>query len=86
MAHAMNFTAWFLGSDGTNSNSVTVEVFSCENLARGRVLLDCGATGTVGSVEAIVAVVDKSQEAFGTDHDWVSVGTQPPSRTSFLAT
>ena len=48
---------------------------SCENLARGRVLLDCGATGTDGSVEAIEAIIDKSQEAFGTDHDWLSVHT-----------
>ena len=86
MAHALNFTAWCLGSDGMNSNSVSAELFCCENLARGRVLLDCGATDTVGSVEAIDAVVDKSQEAFGTDHLWVSVGTQPLSRTSFLAT
>ena len=39
----MNFTAWCLGSDEMNSNSVTAEVFSCENLARGRVLLDRGA-------------------------------------------
>ena len=30
---------------------------------------------TVGSVEAIEAVIDKSQEALGTDHDWVSVDT-----------
>ena len=58
-----------------NSTSVTAEVFSCENLARGRVLLDCGATDTVGSVEAIEAIVDKSQEALGTDHGWVSVDT-----------
>ena len=54
-------------------NSVAAEVFCCENLARGRVLHDCGATDTVGSVEANEAIVDKSQEAFGTDHDWVSV-------------
>ena len=67
----MNFTAWCLGSDETNRTSV--EAFSCENLARGRVLLDCGATDTVGSVEAIEAIIDKSQEAFGDDHDWVSV-------------
>ena len=71
MAQALNFTAWCLGSDETNSTSV--EAFSCENLARGRVLIDCGATDTVGSVEAIEAIIDKSQEAFGNDHDWVSV-------------
>ena len=35
----------------------------------------CGATDTVGSVEANEATADKSQEAFGTDHDWVSVDT-----------
>ena len=57
MAHAMNFTAWCLGSDEMNSTSVT-EVSSRETLARGRVLLDCGATDTVGSVEAIDSVID----------------------------
>ena len=62
MAHAMNFTAWCLGSDEMNGNSVTAEVFSCENLARGRKLLDCGATGTVGSLEAIEATIDKSHK------------------------
>ena len=71
MAQALNFTAWCLGSDETNSTSV--EAFSCENLARGRVLIDCGATDTVGSVEAMEAIIDKSQEAFGNDDDWVSV-------------
>ena len=71
MAQALNFTAWCLGSDETNSTSV--EAFSCENLALGKVLIDCGATDTVGSVEAIEAIIDKSQEAFGNDHDWVSV-------------
>ena len=64
MAHAMNVTAWCLGFDEMNSNSVAAEVFSCENLTRGRALLVCGATDTVGSVEAIEAVIDKSQEAF----------------------
>ena len=71
MAQALNFTAWCLGSDETNSTSV--EAFRCENLANGRVLIDCGATDTVGSVEAIEAIIDKSQEAFGNDHGWVSV-------------
>ena len=71
----MNFAAWFLGSDELNSNSFTAEAFGCENLARGRVLLDCGATDTVGRVAAIEAIIDKSQEAFGADHDWVSVDT-----------
>ena len=70
MAHAMNFTAWCLGSDELNCNSITAEAFGCENLARGRVLLDCGATDPVGGVEAIDTVNDKSQEAFGADHDW----------------
>ena len=55
------------------TNSTSVEAFSCENLALGKVLIDCGATDTVGSVEAIEAIIDKSQEAFGNDHDWVSV-------------
>ena len=73
MAHGMNFTASCLGVDEMNSNGVTAEVFSCENLACGRVLLDCGATDTVGSVEASEATIDKSQKAFGKDHDWVSV-------------
>ena len=31
---------------------------------------------TVGSVEAIEIVVDRSQEAFGSNHDWVSVDTK----------
>ena len=61
-AHAKNFTAWCLGPEEMNFNSVTAEVFSCENL-----------TDTVGRVEAIEAIIDKSQDAFGTDHDWVSV-------------
>ena len=34
MANTMNFTAWCLGSTEMNSNSMTSEVFSCENLAR----------------------------------------------------
>ena len=41
--------------------------FGCENRERGKVLLDCGATDTVGSVEAII---DKSQEAFEADPDF----------------
>ena len=72
----MIFTAWCLGSDEMNSNSVVAEVFSFENLARGRVMLDRGATDTVGSVEAIEAIIDKPQEAFGADHDWVLYGYQ----------
>ena len=36
-------------------------------------VIDCGATDTVGSVEAIEAIIDKSQEAFGNDDDLVSV-------------
>ena len=59
-----------------NSNSFTAEAYGCENLARGRVLLDCGATDTVGGVEAIEAILDKSPEAFEADHDWVSVDTK----------
>ena len=73
LAHAMNFTAWCLGSD--DMHSTAAEAFGCENLARGRVLLDRGATDLVGSVEATEAIIDKSQEAFGADHDWVSVDT-----------
>ena len=38
-----------------------------------KTMFDCGATDTVGTVEAIEAPVDKSQEVFGTAHDWVSV-------------
>ena len=49
----------------------------------GRVLLDCGATDTVGSVEAIEGIIDKSLEAFGTDHDWVSVSTNDRSVYKF---
>ena len=75
----MNVTAWCLGSDEMNSNSVTAEVY----LAQGKVLLDCGAADTVGSVEAIEAVIDKSQEAFGADHDWVSVDTNDRSVYNF---
>ena len=75
VAHARNFTACCLGSDGWNSNSITAEAFGCVNLARGRVLLDWRATDTVGSVETIEAIIDKSQELFGADHDWVSVDT-----------
>ena len=75
MAHARNFAAWCLGSDESNSHSFTAEASGCENRARGRVLLDCGATDTVGSVGAIEAIIDISQEAFGADHDWVSVDT-----------
>ena len=70
MAHAMNCTAWCLGSDEMHNK--TAEAFGCENRERGKVLLDCGATDTVGSVEAII---DKSQEAFEADPDWVSVDT-----------
>ena len=73
MAQAMNFTASCLGSD--EMHSATTEAFGCGNLARGRALLDCGATDMVGSVEAIEAILDISQEAFGADHDWVSVDT-----------
>ena len=35
--------------------------------------LNCGGTDRVGSVEALEAIIDNSQEAFGADHDWVSV-------------
>ena len=50
-------------------------VFNCESLARGKVLLDCGATDTVGSVETVEAIIDKAQELFGEDPDWVTVDT-----------
>ena len=73
MAHAMNFTAWCVGSD--EMNKTTSEAFGCENLARGR-LLNCGATDTVGSVEAIEAILDKAQEAFGTDSGWAGDSTE----------
>ena len=56
-------------------NNVPAEVFSCENLARGRVLLDCEAADAVGSVEAIEVIIDKSQETLGAEHYWVSVDT-----------
>ena len=76
MAHATNFTAWCLGSDEMIGNSVSrPRFFSCENLACGRVLLVCGATAQSGAWKRIEAFVDKSQEAFGTGHDWVSVDT-----------
>ena len=70
MAHAMNFTAWCLDSDEMQNK--TAEAFGCESRARGNVLLDCGETGTVGSVESII---DHSQEACEADPDWVSVDT-----------
>ena len=60
-----------LGSD--EMNNATAEAFGCEHLTRGRVLLDCGATETVGSVEATEAILDKAQEATGADPDQVSV-------------
>ena len=48
MAQALNFTDWCMGSHATYNT--TAETFGCENLARGGVLLlDCGATGNVGS-------------------------------------
>ena len=54
MARAMNFTAWCLGSDEMNNNSVPGRwFFQFVRIWRGRVLLDCEATDTVGSVEAI---------------------------------
>ena len=74
MAQAMNFTAWCLGSN--EMNSMMAEAFGFENLAGGRVLIDCGATGTVRSVEALDAIVDKSKEDFGMDPYWVSVDVQ----------
>ena len=52
MAHALNFTAWCMGSDETQNG--TAEAFGCKNQDRGKVLLDCRATDTVGSVEAII--------------------------------
>ena len=55
MAHAKNFAAWCLGTG--EMNNTTAEAFGCENLTRGRVLLDCGATDTVGSVEAIESIL-----------------------------
>ena len=48
----------------------TAESFGCDCLARGR-----GSTDTVGSVEAIQAILDKSRKTLGADHDWVSVDT-----------
>ena len=77
LAHVMNFTAWCLCS-------VTAEVFSFEKIVRGRTTLDCGATDTVGSVEAIEAIFDRSQ-AFGTDHDWVlTMPTNAPCTSSVM--
>ena len=81
MAHAMNITAWYWGSD--EMYSTAAEAFGCENLVRGRVLLGCGAADTVGSVEAIEAMIGKSQEAFGAGHDWVSVDTNDRSVYKF---
>ena len=50
----MKSAVWCLGSD--EMRRATAEAFGCECLARGR-----GATDTVGSVEAIQAILDKSQ-------------------------
>ena len=41
-AQTLSFTAWCLGSE--EINHMMAEAFSCDNLARGKVLLDCGAT------------------------------------------
>ena len=71
MAQAMNITAWCLGSN--EMNSTTAEAFGFENLAGGRVLIDCGATDSVQSMEPIEAIIDKSEEDFRMDPDWVSV-------------
>ena len=56
MAHAKNFAARCLNTD--EMNNTTAEAFCCENLTRGRVLLDCEATDTVGSVEAIESIFE----------------------------
>ena len=73
VAHAMNFTSWCLGSG--EMNNTAAKAFGCENLARGRVLLVCGATDTIGRVEAIEAILDEAQGVFGTDPDGASVET-----------
>ena len=46
-----------------------------KNLARGKVLLDCGATDSVGNVEALDTTINRAQQIFGTDPDWVSLDT-----------
>ena len=81
VAQAVNFTAWCFGSDDVHST--TAEAFGCENLARDRVSLDCGATDTVGREEPIEAITDKSQEAFGAVHDWACVDTNDRSMYKF---
>ena len=51
------------------------EVFSCGNLAHGAVVLDCGATDTVATVEVVEAITGEGQEIFGADPDLETVDT-----------
>ena len=54
-------------------NDTMGQAFSCENLSRGKVLFDRGATNAVGSVEAVEAIIDTAQECFGLDPEVVTV-------------
>ena len=64
-----------LGSD--EMNSTTDVAFGSGNRTRGRVLLGCDCDRHCQSVEAIGAILDKAQEAFGTEPYWVSVDVDP---------
>ena len=58
-----------------NCNSLTAEVFSCENLARSRVMLDLWSDRHSRKRGSDRGCCRQSHEAFGADHACLSVDT-----------
>ena len=51
------------------------EALNLEKIAAGKALLDCGASDSLGGVEAIEAAIDRSHKMYGEDEECVSVDT-----------
>ena len=66
----LTFGAWCLGTRTAPDVAVTDgETFNLEKIEAGKVLLDCGASDTIGSVEAIEAIIDRAQQMYGDDEE-----------------
>ena len=73
----LTFGAWCLGNrTAPDDAGADEESFNLEKIEAGKALLDCGATDTIGSVEAVEAIIDRAQRMFGNDEECVSVDTQ----------
>ena len=72
----MQFGATCLGNQNAKKGGdVDAEALNLEKIVAGKALLDCGASDSLGGVEAIEAAIDRSHKMYGEDEECVSVDT-----------